>query len=75
MELLNQLGKDIIQAMDNLSETESVKIIKNAVEWETDTDKFRYDSKTNTLYIQPKQKIENLDIIITILPTGSIFVE
>lgn len=75
MELLNQLGEDIIQAMDNLSETESVKIIKNAVEWETDTDKFRYDSKTNTLYIQPKQKIENLDIIITILPTGSIFVE
>lgn len=75
MELLNQLGKDIIQAMDNLLETESVKIIKNAVEWETDTDKFRYDSKINTLYIQPKQKIENLDIIITILPTGSIFVE
>ncbi len=75
MELLNQLGEDIIQAMDNLSETESVKIIKNAVEWETDTDKFRYDSKINTLYIQPKQKIENLDIIITILPTGSIFVE
>lgn len=75
MELLNQLGEEIIQAMDNLSETESVKIIKNAVEWETDTDKFRYDSKTNTLYIQPKQKIENLDITITILPTGSIFVE
>ena len=75
MKLLNQLGEEIIQAMDNLSETESVKIIKNAVEWETDTDKFRYDSKINTLYIQPKQKIEHLDITITISPTVFIFGE
>ena len=40
------------------------------IEWENEMGKFRYDHNKLTIYLQPIEPIEYLDLNFTILPSG-----
>ena len=39
--------------------------------WENDDCRFRFDSEKNTVYVEPKVAVQQLDVQLTILPSGS----
>jgi hypothetical protein len=71
MNILQQLSEELFHVIDSvISEEHLIKINDNLLEWETDNGRFRYNSETQTMYVQPKINIESLDLKITILPSN-----
>lgn len=45
------------------------------IQWENEMGVFKCDVDKSTVYIQPKQAVQSLDLTVTILPSGASITE